>query len=262
MTDASPLGVVDRRPRVASAGAERCSAFGLTSAVLHLVAVALLIVLTGRVPMPERLEEPSVEMVFEAGGDAVSAAEPVAETLAEAAPPEPVLPEPVLPEPAPPEPVPPEPVLPKPAPIPINAPPPRPQPPPKPPKPVQTAAPPRAGAQSVAATPVAPVNASPPRAEVPAVDPAWQSQVASWLVSHKTYPEAARRRGEEGRVAIRFTVDRSGQVLETEVAESSGSERLDAATVALLRGASLPAFPASMARDRVTIVTSLRYTLR
>ena len=252
MTDASPLRVVDRRPRVASAGAERCSAFGLTSAVLHLVAVALVIVLTGRPPTPERLEEPSVEMVFVAGVDAVSAAEPVAETQAEAAPPEPVLPEPVLPEP----------VLPEPAPIPIDAPPPRPRPPPKPTKPVQTAAPPRAATQSVAATPVAPVNASPPRAEVPAVDPAWQSQVASWLASHKTYPEAARRRGEEGRVAIRFTVDRSGQVLETEVAESSGSERLDAATVALLRGASLPAFPASMARDRVTIVTSLRYTLR
>ena len=42
----------------------------------------------------------------------------------------------------------------------------------------------------------------------PVIDPEWQASVFGWLASRKSYPEEARRRGEEGRVAVRFTVDR------------------------------------------------------
>ncbi len=94
------------------------------------------------------------------------------------------------------------------------------------------------------------------------IDAIWQASVAAWLAAHKTYPDDARRRGEEGRVAIRFTVDHAGHVLDATLASSSGSDRLDAATLALLRGARLPGLPASMPQDRVTITTGVRFNLR
>jgi protein TonB len=97
---------------------------------------------------------------------------------------------------------------------------------------------------------------------VPVVDPAWRSAVVGWLAAHKAYPDEARRRGEEGTVAIRFSVDRAGHVLDVTVLSSSGSARLDEAALAVLRGAVLPAFPAAMDQARITITTTLRYALR
>jgi protein TonB len=113
---------------------------------------------------------------------------------------------------------------------------------------------------AIARPDVAPATTAQPTASQ--VDGAWQSLVASWLVAHKSYPEEARRRGEEGRVVVRFTVDRSGQVIETAIVGSSGSEQLDAAAITLLRSAVLPVFPPSMTQARVTITTSMRYSLR
>jgi protein TonB len=89
----------------------------------------------------------------------------------------------------------------------------------------------------------------------------WQASIAGWLAAHKAYPEEARRRGEQGRVVIRFTIDRSGRVSDANIVGTSGSERLDAATLALVRSASLPALPAAMTQTRITITTSVRYTL-
>jgi protein TonB len=96
----------------------------------------------------------------------------------------------------------------------------------------------------------------------PVVDPSWQASVFGWLASRKTYPEEARRLGEEGRVAIRFTIDRSGRVLDAAIVSASGSQRLDEAALALLQRASLPPFPATMAQARITITTTMRYSLR
>ncbi len=106
-------------------------------------------------------------------------------------------------------------------------------------------------------TPPAPVAPS-----APVVDPAWQAAVSSWLAARKIYPEEARRRGEEGRVAVRFTVDRSGHVVDATAVTASGSALLDEAALRLLRQAVLPAFPAAMTEARVTITTTIRYSLR
>jgi len=107
-----------------------------------------------------------------------------------------------------------------------------------------------------------PQTAAPPPVSAPAVDPSWQASVFGWLASRKTYPEEARRQGEEGRVAIRFTIDRSGRVLDAAIVSASGSQHLDEAALALLRQASLPPFPATMAQARITITTTMRYSLR
>ncbi len=86
--------------------------------------------------------------------------------------------------------------------------------------------------------------------------------MSSSLAARKTYPEEARRRGEEGNVAVRFTVDRSGRVTQAAVVSPSGSPLLDAAALGLLREAPLPAFPPDMTQASITITTTMRYSLR
>lgn len=89
----------------------------------------------------------------------------------------------------------------------------------------------------------------------------WQRALFGWLAAHKTYPDEARRRGEQGRVALRFTVDRSGHVLDVTLLSGSGSPRLDDAAQAILHAASLPPFPAAMPQDRVTVTVQISYRL-
>ena len=83
----------------------------------------------------------------------------------------------------------------------------------------------------------------------------------AWLQAHKTYPEAARMEGAEGRVVLRFTASRDGRVLQVAVVQPSGSRVLDEAAETLLRGARLPPFPASMAQDTATVTLPLTYQL-
>jgi periplasmic protein TonB len=111
----------------------------------------------------------------------------------------------------------------------------------------------------------APVSASPQHAPQGAVarviSPSWQRALESWLADHKVYPESARRRGEEGDVTVRFTVERSGQVTDVTVVKSSGSPRLDAAAMAMLHGASVPPFDSAMTEEQITAAVQIRYRL-
>ena len=92
--------------------------------------------------------------------------------------------------------------------------------------------------------------------------PGWRSALAQWLEAHKTYPDAARRRGEEGRATVRFTAARDGRVLNAELLTSTGSAALDEAVQAMLRDARLPPFPAGMTQDQVTVTVTIRYQLQ
>ena len=111
--------------------------------------------------------------------------------------------------------------------------------------------------------PRAPVETQLPVAH-PAATPisgGWRNALIDWLQAHKTYPEAARMEGAEGRVVLRFTASRDGRVLQVAVIQPSGSRVLDEAAEALLRGARLPAFPASMTQDTATVTLPLTYQL-
>jgi protein TonB len=259
--------------------------FGIASAVLHVAAVGALTLIVARPPETASPDETQVEIVFQPADPPGTMAEPAAEPppsppLVPAATPEtPSLEtgiEPPLERPAPPPP--------KPIPAPVLKPPPKPKPkvtvkaPATRPAPVAKAAqrplvpergaPPGQGVPGFLSHGVPQQGIrerreqAPPKVAAPAVDQRWQASVANWLAARKIYPEEARRRGEEGRVAIRFTVDRSGRVVDAAITSSSGSTRLDAATLTLLRQASLPAFPPSMVLARVTITTTVRYALR
>ena len=94
------------------------------------------------------------------------------------------------------------------------------------------------------------------------IRPQWRSAIGSWLQSHKTYPEAARGRGEEGTATVRFTVDREGRVLQFAIVQGTGSNELDDAVARLLRGAQLPGFPAAMTQAEVSVTVRVRYTLQ
>ena len=147
-----------------------------------------------------------------------------------------------------------------------------PKPPPKPSPPVVRRPQPRPVVQARPAAPpaatAAPVSPSPAPAPVPVEAPPapvsadWRQALAAWLAAHKSYPEEARRRGEQGSVALRFTVERSGRVTEVSVARGSGSTILDAAAEAMLRNVALPAFPASMSQDKVIVTVQVRFALR
>jgi len=112
----------------------------------------------------------------------------------------------------------------------------------------QTAPP--AGSAAAASAPPAPIA------------PGWQSAVSAWLESHKTYPAEARRRGEEGRATVRFTVQRDGLVVAVQLVSGTGSTILDDAVERMLRGARLPAFPPGMDQAEVTLTVPIGYRMQ
>ena len=243
------------------------------SVVGHAVCLVLLILLlpARMPPVPEPLATGGVEVVFA----------PLPK------PPEPSIQPPIQPETLPPqtEPLPPradEPVAaiepPPPAPevpVPVVATPPPPtprkplvKPPPKPAHHLEQAesSPTPASSQPTPAPIAAPQTAyapTPVPAPVPSseVSPGYRALLSAWLESHKHYPDSARQRGEEGRAVLRFTVDRSGRVLDFAVAPSSGYPDLDASIEQMMRGALLPPFPASMPQPRIDVSVTIRFSL-
>jgi protein TonB len=94
-----------------------------------------------------------------------------------------------------------------------------------------------------------------------AVSPAkWQSRLMAHLERRKRYPSGARRRGEEGIVYVRFSIDGNGNVRSAELVRSSGHAELDQAVIALVQRASpVPAPPPGAPHD---ITAPVRFNIR
>lgn len=91
----------------------------------------------------------------------------------------------------------------------------------------------------------------------------WQRKIVAHLGRHKRYPQEARSKHDEGEVAVRFRVDRTGKLISASVLRSSGSLLLDSAALDLLhRAQPLPAFPASVRANEVELVAPINYRLR
>jgi protein TonB len=100
-------------------------------------------------------------------------------------------------------------------------------------------------------------------ASAPRIDPSWQSLLLKHLQQFKSYPAGAREHGEEGVVLLAFTMDRDGKVLSRRIVSSSGHPDLDAEVMALVeRAQPLPAFPASMSGDQLSLTVPIRFSLR
>jgi periplasmic protein TonB len=122
--------------------------------------------------------------------------------------------------------------------------------------------PPQPAPMQTAAVPVAvPRPAPTPAPAGPVVSAGYRSALSAWLESHKRYPDSARSRGEEGRAVLHFRVDRSGRLLNFAVAQSTGYPDLDAAINDMMRGASLPPFPADMTASDVEVTVTIRFGL-
>lgn len=82
------------------------------------------------------------------------------------------------------------------------------------------------------------------------------------LNRHKTYPPALKKAKTEGRVVLRFTLDKSGRLMASAVQQSSGHAELDRAAMEMLARASpLPAIPDFMARDELALAIPVEYSL-
>lgn len=82
-------------------------------------------------------------------------------------------------------------------------------------------------------------------------------RLRSALERRKRYPSAAG--GVSGTASLSFTINRSGQVTSFRITRSSGNAALDAATRAMVQGASLPAIPAGLPAT-ITVGVPVNFT--
>lgn len=87
--------------------------------------------------------------------------------------------------------------------------------------------------------------------------------LSAHLQRFKQYPSASRAASEQGVAMLTFTVSRSGQVLSSRLAKSSGSAALDGETMAMIRRAQpLPSFPPEMTQSSQSFTVPVRFSLR
>lgn len=91
----------------------------------------------------------------------------------------------------------------------------------------------------------------------------WQGRMVAHLQKYKRYPRSARIKREEGTAQVRFTLDRSGNVLSSEIVASSGISSLDSASLALLaRAQPLPKPPADYPSETFELIVPIDYFIR
>jgi periplasmic protein TonB len=249
----------------------------------HAACLALLLLFpSDKSTLPPPVAEGGIEVVFQPAlprSEAAPLPEPVLQPETPPPPAETTPPEPQA-EVAPPTPEPAvtatEPAPPAPnteASVAATAPPPPPKPlAKKPPKPVQRQQEPPQPSQAYLPSALpqpSSAQAAPPQttsAATPVPSPlgsqAYGALASAWLERHKRYPDAARQRGEEGSAVLRFEVDRDGRVINYAVTKSSGYLDLDESIEEMMRGATLPPFPAGMTEPHIQVSVTIRFSLR
>lgn len=84
------------------------------------------------------------------------------------------------------------------------------------------------------------------------------AKLSMWLNQHKRYPAVARRRGQEGEITVRFSINAEGKLLSHEIVSPARHASLNAAVVKMLNTASpMPAIPAELRNGK----TKFEYTI-
>jgi TonB family protein len=116
-----------------------------------------------------------------------------------------------------------------------------------------------AAAQNAPAGTAAPNNAASPMAapnEAAAAD--WRKQMVDRIASNTVFP--VRGQCQEGVVKISFLIDRAGNLVASEIAESSNIPAFDAEALAIIkRGHPFPPPPESVGGTRVTLTVPVRF---
>ncbi|HEU0081907.1 MAG TPA: energy transducer TonB [Bradyrhizobium sp.] len=200
-------------------------------------------------PPPPEPEPPKPEAIQEQLAPTLPQQNPVIE-----APPEQEV------EPTPPKPEPAKIVPDQPKPVPLK------------PKPV------RAEAKKPADAPPTPRSSAAPKAErhaslTPSSAPAgapsaaalasYNQLVAAHLQRFKQYPSSAKAAGEQGTARLSFTLGRSGQVLGSRLAGSSGHPALDSETLAMIRRAQpFPPMPPELKQASMSFSIPVQFSIR
>lgn len=87
--------------------------------------------------------------------------------------------------------------------------------------------------------------------------------VAAHLQRFKQYPSSAKAAGEQGTARLSFTLGRSGQVLGSRLAGSSGHPSLDGETLAMIRRAQpFPAMPPELRQASMSFSIPVQFSIR
>lgn len=111
--------------------------------------------------------------------------------------------------------------------------------------------------------------------EEPAMDPAiyrlqqetllklYRSSIIKRALRQVEYPRSSVRRGHEGTVLLELTVDRKGKMLSLETARKTRYKQLNKAAISAVYDAgALPAVPAGLEGDNITVSIPVKFTLR
>jgi protein TonB len=110
----------------------------------------------------------------------------------------------------------------------------------------------------------APLTTAPPRAHAsPAQIRSWYSSIVAQLERHKSYPAAARQRGQTGEVELAFSIDRDGHVLASKIVKSSGYPVLDQETMTTVRRAEpFPLPPSGLDGEKFDFTVPVKFNIR
>jgi protein TonB len=87
--------------------------------------------------------------------------------------------------------------------------------------------------------------------------------VAAHLQRFKQYPSSAKAAGEQGAARLSFTLGRSGQVLGSRLAGSSGHPSLDGETLAMVRRAQpFPPMPPDLKQASMSFSIPVQFSIR
>jgi len=110
-------------------------------------------------------------------------------------------------------------------------------------------------------SPESPASSAPTPAD-PAAAGAYYGMVREWIGRHQIYPDAARRRGLEGRVRLRFLIGKDGAVRGIQVLDESDHAVLNRAALEAVKASSpFPEPPSGLFPGPVPIEISILYRL-
>ena len=101
-------------------------------------------------------------------------------------------------------------------------------------------------------------NAASRQQEIQKLKADYLAELAKWLNQHKKYPPVARRRGQEGEISVRFSINTEGKLLSHEIVSPAKHASLNAAVIKMLKSASpMPAIPVELRNGK----TKFEYTI-
>ena len=91
----------------------------------------------------------------------------------------------------------------------------------------------------------------------------WQKSIVVAIAQAKSYPSAARSRKIQGSVLVAFTLDTYGRLISREIRESSGSDSLDQAALAIFdKLQKFPTPPNFLDEEEFQLVVPINYSIK